>query len=290
MARLVTPRKNCRQLTDADSPRDRREPEIRARACSRRRGPRATATRSSAAPLLESDGHIRDGRACFDCASRSPPDRLSRRPLWTTSMRPRTNLSRCCNPWEQDPADVNLADQSCALHREVSALVRLAERRLPPGPAAADWRSADRRPGGEASPRSLPDAEVAGGSLQRQPARPSGSLNDRRRRWRAEDLPPPRCDRSLRLASAYPPRVASQRSRHWLERPPPTDSLLEQIVDGRAFIGVHRPEEVLRVVYAAYRTVAAGRDWDPSAGTTTLEAATVEACARSAAPLAGGRL
>ena len=34
------------------------------------------------------------------------------------------------------------------------------------------------------------------------------------------------------------------------------------------------------VVFAAYGTVAAGRDWDPSAGTTTLDAATVEACAR----------
>jgi hypothetical protein len=34
------------------------------------------------------------------------------------------------------------------------------------------------------------------------------------------------------------------------------------------------------VVLAAYRTVAAGRDWDPSAGTTTLDSPTVDACTR----------
>ncbi len=45
-------------------------------------------------------------------------------------------------------------------------------------------------------------------------------------------------------------------------------------------IGVQGAEEVLRVVLAAYRTFAAGRDWDPSAGTTTLDGPTVDACVR----------
>jgi hypothetical protein len=84
----------------------------------------------------------------------------------------------------------------------------------------------------------------------------------------------------LRLARAYALTVASELSRPWLERPAPTHPLLEQFADSRAFIGVQGPGEVLRVVFAAYRTVAAGRDWDPSAGTTALDAATVEACAR----------
>ena len=34
------------------------------------------------------------------------------------------------------------------------------------------------------------------------------------------------------------------------------------------------------MVLAAYRTFAAGRDWDPSAGTATLDRPTVDACAR----------
>jgi len=74
--------------------------------------------------------------------------------------------------------------------------------------------------------------------------------------------------------------VASELSRPWLERPAPTHPLLEQLAERRAFIGVQGPDAVLMVVFAAYRTAAAGRDWDPSAGTTTLDAATVEACAR----------
>jgi len=82
------------------------------------------------------------------------------------------------------------------------------------------------------------------------------------------------------FARAYSPSVASEPSRPWLERPAPTHPLLEQLADSRAFIGVQGPEEVLRVVFGAYRTAAAGRDWDPSAGTTTLDAVTVEACAR----------
>jgi hypothetical protein len=44
-------------------------------------------------------------------------------------------------------------------------------------------------------------------------------------------------------------------------------------------IGVQGPEEVLRVVLGAYRTFAAGRDWDSSAGTTTLDRPAVDACA-----------
>ncbi len=47
-----------------------------------------------------------------------------------------------------------------------------------------------------------------------------------------------------------------------------------------AMVGVQGPEEVLRVVFAAYRTCAAGREWDPSAGATTLNGPTVDACAR----------
>lgn len=78
----------------------------------------------------------------------------------------------------------------------------------------------------------------------------------------------------------YAPGVAGELSRSWLERPAPTHPLLDQIAGNRALIGVQGSEEVLRVVLAAYRTFAAGRDWDPSAGTTTLDAAIVAACAR----------
>ena len=82
------------------------------------------------------------------------------------------------------------------------------------------------------------------------------------------------------LPGPYSPSVSSELSRPWLGRPTPTHPLLEQLAGSRAFIGIQGPEEVLRVVFAAYRTVTAGRDWDPSAGTTTLDAPTVEACAR----------
>ncbi len=79
--------------------------------------------------------------------------------------------------------------------------------------------------------------------------------------------------------------MASELSRPWLEHLAPTHPLLEQLAESRAFIGVQGPEEVLTVVFSAYRTAADGRDWDPSAGTTTLDAATVEACARLGALL-----
>ena len=74
--------------------------------------------------------------------------------------------------------------------------------------------------------------------------------------------------------------MASELSRRWLKRPAPTHPLLEQLADTQSFIGVQGPEEILMLVFAAYRTAAAGRTWDPSAGTTTLDAATVESCAR----------
>ena len=74
--------------------------------------------------------------------------------------------------------------------------------------------------------------------------------------------------------------MASGLSRPWLERPAPTHPLLTQLADSKAIIGVQGPEEVLRVVLAAYSTFAAGRDWDPLAGTTSLDGPTVDACAR----------
>jgi hypothetical protein len=74
--------------------------------------------------------------------------------------------------------------------------------------------------------------------------------------------------------------VASELSRPWLERPAPTHPVLEQLADSRSFIGVQGPEQVLTVIFWAYTTAADGRDWDPSAGTTTLDAVTVDACAR----------
>ena len=79
---------------------------------------------------------------------------------------------------------------------------------------------------------------------------------------------------------AYSASMASGLSRPWLERPAPTHPLLTQLADSKAMIGVQGAEEVLRVVLAAYRTFAAGRDWDPSAGTTTLDGPTVDACVR----------
>jgi hypothetical protein len=101
-----------------------------------------------------------------------------------------------------------------------------------------------------------------------------------------DDVSCPAHDRSrsprLLLVSCrgYPLTVAGELSRPWLERPAPTHPLLEQLADSQSFVGVQGPEEVLTVVFWAYRTAAAGRDWDPSAGTTTLDAATVQACAR----------
>ncbi len=74
--------------------------------------------------------------------------------------------------------------------------------------------------------------------------------------------------------------MASGLSRPWLERPAPTHPLLTELADSMAMVGVQGPDEVLRVVFAAYRTFAAGRDWDPSAGATTLDGPTVDACAR----------
>ena len=74
--------------------------------------------------------------------------------------------------------------------------------------------------------------------------------------------------------------MASGLSRPWLERPAPTHPLLTQLTDSKAMISVHGAEEVLRMVLAAYRTFAASRDWDPSAGTTTLDGPTVDACVR----------
>ena len=97
-----------------------------------------------------------------------------------------------------------------------------------------------------------------------------------RRRVAACLAPTPRY---LRFPKVYSPSVARELSRPWIERSVPTHPLVEQLADTRALIGVQGPEEVLRVVVAAYRTAAAGRDWDPSAGTTTLDAATVEGCA-----------
>jgi hypothetical protein len=74
--------------------------------------------------------------------------------------------------------------------------------------------------------------------------------------------------------------MASGLSRPWLERPTPTHRLLTELTDSKAMIGIRGPEEVLRVVLAAYRTFAAGRECDASAGTTTLDGPTVDACAR----------
>ena len=79
---------------------------------------------------------------------------------------------------------------------------------------------------------------------------------------------------------AYSASMASGLSRPWLERPAPAHPLLTQLADSKAMIGVQGAEEVLSVVLAAYRTFAAGRDWDPSAGTATLDGPTVDACAR----------
>jgi len=87
-------------------------------------------------------------------------------------------------------------------------------------------------------------------------------------------------ERSRTARWAYPANMGSGLSRPWLERPPPTHPLLTQLADSKAMIGVQGPEKVLRLVLAAYRTFAAGRAWDPSAGTTTLDRPTVDACAR----------
>jgi hypothetical protein len=61
--------------------------------------------------------------------------------------------------------------------------------------------------------------------------------------------------------------------------------LLGQLADTQSLIGVEGPREVLQVVFWAYKTAAAGRAWDSTAGTTTLDGATVESCARLGALL-----
>jgi hypothetical protein len=57
--------------------------------------------------------------------------------------------------------------------------------------------------------------------------------------------------------------MASELSRPWLDRPASTHPLLKRLADSQSFIGVQGSEEVLRVVFAAYATFAASRDWDP---------------------------
>ena len=84
--------------------------------------------------------------------------------------------------------------------------------------------------------------------------------------------------------------MASGLSRPWLERPAPTHPLLTQLADSKAIIGVQGPEEVLRVVLAADSTFAAGRDWDPLAGTTTLDGRPRRVRAARQTHRSGGRL
>lgn len=65
--------------------------------------------------------------------------------------------------------------------------------------------------------------------------------------------------------------------RPWLERPDPTHPIVAELAGSRAVVAVEGPQEVLRIVHAAYNTFSSGRQWDPEGGTTTLDRRTVEA-------------
>jgi hypothetical protein len=67
--------------------------------------------------------------------------------------------------------------------------------------------------------------------------------------------------------------------RPWLERPAPTHPLVAELADSKALIAVEGPDELLGIVFAAYKTFCDGREWDPEGGTTSLDSRTVQAAA-----------
>lgn len=68
--------------------------------------------------------------------------------------------------------------------------------------------------------------------------------------------------------------------RPWLERAPATHPLVDQLAGRSVALAVGGDSEVARVVLAAYRVARDGDEWDPEAGQTTLDRATVARAAR----------
>lgn len=63
--------------------------------------------------------------------------------------------------------------------------------------------------------------------------------------------------------------------RPWIERPPATHPLADQVAGRSVELVVAGDPEVARVVVAAYRVASSGGQWDPDGGRTTLDRATV---------------
>jgi len=63
--------------------------------------------------------------------------------------------------------------------------------------------------------------------------------------------------------------------RPWLERDEATHPLAGQVAGRTVALGVSGDPEVARIVLAAYRVESARGRWDPEAGRTTLDRATV---------------
>ena len=83
-----------------------------------------------------------------------------------------------------------------------------------------------------------------------------------------------------RAKRTYPVlRMTTELQRPWMERPAPTHPLVAELADSKALIAVEGPDELLGIVFAAYRTFCDGRDWDPEGGTTSLDSGIVQAAA-----------
>ncbi len=63
--------------------------------------------------------------------------------------------------------------------------------------------------------------------------------------------------------------------RPWIERPPATHPLADQVAGRSVELVVAGDPEVAKVVAAAYRVASTGGEWDPEGGRTTLDRATV---------------
>ncbi len=68
--------------------------------------------------------------------------------------------------------------------------------------------------------------------------------------------------------------------RPWIGRTAATHPLADQLAGRSVELGITGDPEVLRVVLAAHRVASSHDDWDPEAGRTTLERATVDRAAR----------
>lgn len=68
--------------------------------------------------------------------------------------------------------------------------------------------------------------------------------------------------------------------RPWIKGAAPTHPLADEVAGRSVELGIDGDPEVVRVVLAAYRVAGSHGEWDPAAGQTTLDRATVERAAR----------